>query len=105
MLLIQPYRLEKYNRNVNQKIPFFFSLSISLKTTEVIRANSKAKTKPHQKLSILKPRTKRLASKTTSVFTTKRNKPRVMIVNGRVRIIKTGFTNTFNTANIKAKIN
>ena len=65
--------------------------------TEVIRDNRKAKINPHQKLSILNPRIKRLANKTTRAFTTKRNKPRVMRVNGRVSNIKIGFTNTFNT--------
>ena len=81
---------------------YFFSFSISLKRTVLTKDSSNANNNPHQKFLMLNPSTRRLANNTTSVFTTKRNKPRVTIVKGSVSIIKIGFTNTFNTANINA---
>ena len=82
------------------------SLSNSLSrievTTERIRLNINA----HQKPATLMPSTNRLASNTTKALITNKNKPRVIMVTGSVRRMRSGFTKMLRiastTANTKA---
>ena len=66
--------------------------------------NNKPKIKAQKKPSISIPETKLSANKIIKTFITKRNNPKVIIVNGSVRIIRSGFTIVFNIAKTKAKI-
>ena len=51
-----------------------------------------------------KPSTSLSARSTINALITRRNRPNVMIVTGKVKMTKTGFTNTFSTANTTATI-
>ena len=52
-----------------------------------------------------KPSINLSAKRIIKAFTISKNKPRVKIVIGKVKIIKIGFTNTFNMARTRATIN
>jgi len=56
----------------------------------------------YQKPSTVKPVINDEASKMIMAFITSRKSPRVRIVNGIVRMIRIGFTRTFNREMIKA---
>ena len=58
--------------------------------------------KAHQKLSICIPLTIFDASNTISAVTTNKNNPRVIIVNGMVRITNKGRINTLTSASTNA---
>lgn len=79
---------------------FFSLLSIAEVIIDKIILNNNA----HQKLSMLKPSTSLLASKTTSVLITNKNNPSVINVTGKVNKIKRGLTNIFSRASTIANI-
>jgi len=58
-----------------------------------------------QILDTPKPSINLSASSIIKAFTTNKNKPNVRIVIGKVKIIRSGFTNTFKTAKTRATIN
>ena len=67
-------------------------------TIDCRTVNSTLKSTPIQKLEISKPSTNLWAIQITIPLIIKRNNPKVSIVTGRVRMIKSGFTDKFSKA-------
>ena len=86
--------------NADHKVHSFFNLLSMADTTD----NNRPKINAHRNPSIEIPETNLSANRMMSTLITSKNSPSVMMVNGRVSMMISGFTRKLSTANTNAKI-
>lgn len=83
---------------------YYFLLKNKSLSTEVTTDKAILKPNAHQKLSITTPLTRYSAKSIIQALMTNENKPKVIIVNGKPKIFKIGFTVMSNRPKIIANI-
>ena len=115
-LLLRPFYRKRHQQFNNKTIqPFIkkgmftqiyfavsFSLHACLCTNELKKERKMLKSRAYQKLSTLKPCTKCASINIMQALITKRNKPRVRIVAGKVNSISNGLMKASSNASTKA---
>jgi hypothetical protein len=83
----------------------FYFLSVNEKRMDCINVSNKLKSSAHQKPSMLNPEINQSISIIMTALITRRNKPNVIKVAGRVKKTKSGFIVMFKSASTAATIN